>query len=337
MTDAMQQPTKAPSHADSHPRLYHYTGEHAFRSIVGTNTLWATYFEDLNDASEFKVLRTPLAEELGDRFISTVEAFAKRGGWQAETVRSQGGVRPAAAGLGKILMNNLYKATFGAPFSESLYPCFVSSFCSHKPDGYTEDNGLLSQWRGYGGGPDGSYCLVFDTRRFEALMREEQEAYQYFFMGLGVAHYFKDRKEMPPYFADLAERGKTIVEAILSASDPALGALFEPFVEGATTIKHRSFEEEREIRLIAMPLSQRGDEQMKSVPGYKSKFLRGSFTIDSKVKKKRHISMFRERSKLPIVRVIVGPALDQRRNEKIARKAVGNDIEVLLSKTPFIA
>jgi hypothetical protein len=133
MTDAVQQPAKAASHADAHPRLYHYTGEHAFKSIVGNNTLWATYFEDLNDASEFKVLRTPLAEELGFRFISTVEAFANRGGWQAETIRSKGGVRSAAAELGKILMNNLYKATFGAPFSESFYPCFVSSFCSHIP------------------------------------------------------------------------------------------------------------------------------------------------------------------------------------------------------------
>jgi hypothetical protein len=47
--------------------------------------------------------------------------------------------------------------------------------------------------------------------------------------------------------------------------------------------------------------------------------------------------MFRERSKLPIVRVIVGPARDQRRNEKIARKAVGHDVEVVLSKTPFFS
>lgn len=326
-----------PSIAETHPRLYHYTGRQAFQSIVVNNTLWGTYFEDLNDATEFRHLRGPLAEELGERFIPTVKSFAKKGGWRAQTVRAQGGVKNAAAGLGKMLMNNLYKVTFGTPFRESLYPCFVSSFCTHKPDGYTEDNGLLSQWRGYGGGGgDGSYCLVFDTRRFEALVNEEQQAYQYFFIGLGVAHYYKDRKAMPPHFAELAVRGKEIVQLALAGTDFSMDDLLVPFVTGSTTTKHRAFEEEREVRLVAMPLSQLGDERMKSVPDYKSMSIKTSFTCDINAKKKRHIRLFTERSKLPLIRVFVGPARDQRRNQEIAREVVDKGVEVICSQTPLV-
>src|SRR6187401_1722049 len=87
--------------AASHPLLYHYTGEHAFRSIVLNNTLWATNFEDLIDATEFRHMRAPLAEELGERFIPAVEAFARRGQWEADSVLRQGGVGPGARKAGK--------------------------------------------------------------------------------------------------------------------------------------------------------------------------------------------------------------------------------------------
>ncbi len=66
------------------------------KSIVQNNTLWGTYFEDLNDAAEFRRLRTPLAHELGERFIPAVEAFAKRGTWEADTVRRSGDVTNSA-------------------------------------------------------------------------------------------------------------------------------------------------------------------------------------------------------------------------------------------------
>ena len=35
------------------PELYHYTSEAGFRGIVASNSLWATFFEDLNDSAAF--------------------------------------------------------------------------------------------------------------------------------------------------------------------------------------------------------------------------------------------------------------------------------------------
>jgi len=323
--------------ADTHPRLYHYTGEHAFKSIVQNNTLWGTYFEDLNDSTEFKHIRTPLAEELGERFIPVVEAFAKRGSWEADTVRRNGGVTSGARTVGKRLMNNLYKVTFGTPFRDSLYSCFTTSFCGHKPDSYVEDHGLLSQWRGYGGGPDGNYCLVFDTRRFEALIQEEQQVYQFFFIGVGAAHYYKDRKTMPAHFGELVTLSGGMIADALAGPDFSVEKLFLPFLSTATLTKHRGFEEESEVRLVAMPLSQLGDEKMKNEPGYQSRLIKTSFTTDINATKKRHIRLFTERSKLPLVRVIIGPARDQARNEAIAREVVGKNVEIVRSETPYLA
>jgi hypothetical protein len=35
-------PPDNPSIAADHPRLYHYTGGHAFKSIIKNNTFWGT-------------------------------------------------------------------------------------------------------------------------------------------------------------------------------------------------------------------------------------------------------------------------------------------------------
>jgi hypothetical protein len=326
----------APGIAATHPLLYHYTREHAFRSIVLNNTFWATYFQDLNDATEFRHMRTPLAEELGERFIPAVEAFARRGTWEADTVRRQGGVTSGARAVGKRLMENLARTAFGGKPQERLHACFVGSFCSHAPDSYAEKNGLLSQWRGYGG--DGGFCIVFDTERLETLIKEERRAYQYLFIRLGAVHYFKDRKPMPAHFAGLVAGAGDVLAPALTGAEFSVDGLFEPFVTAATTTKHRGFEEESEVRLVAMPLSLLGDEKMKATPGYRSLPIKTSFTCDINARRKNHIRLFGpDRSSLPVLRVIVGPARDQKRNIEIAREAVGKGVEIVRSETPLIA
>jgi hypothetical protein len=336
MAETLTADVAAPSSiAASHPLLYHYTREHAFRSIVLNNTLWATAFEDLNDSSAFRHMRAPLAEMLGERFIPAVEAFSARGQWEADVVRRQGGVGPGARKAGKRVMETLYKATFGTPARERLQSCFVASFCSPVPDSYAEQNGLLSRWRGYGG--DGGYCLVFDTERLEALIDEEQQAYQYLFMRLGVAHYFKDKTSMPATFDEFAAKASDLLAPALAGPDFSVDGMVEPFVTAAATTKHRGFEEEGEVRLVAMPLSLLGDDKMKNTPGYRSIPIKTSFPCDINARTKHHIRLFGpDRGALPIARVIVGPARDQQRNAEIARETVGKGVEVTCSETPLI-
>ncbi len=328
--------TETESIATKHPLLWHYTDLHAFKSIVAGNAIWGTLFEDLNDSSEFRRMREPLTKEMGERFIPLIATFARSGDRQQAAVRIAGGVTHGAATAAQRLMQNLYAVTFRPASKDRLQSCFVASFCSHRDDPYIQDNGLLSQWRSYAA--DGGFCLVFDTKRLEELIEEERRVYQYLFIGLSEAHYFKDRKDMPSSFARLTALAKDVVGLAMSGADFSTDELFVAFVTSTATIKHRGFEDEQEVRLVAMAASQIGDEKLKSVPGYVSRALKNTFPCDINAKIKHHIRLFGdERGRLPIIKVIVGPARDQKRNAEIAEQTVGKYAEIVCSATPLIA
>ena len=57
----------------AHPELFHYTGTAGLKGIIESNSLWATYFADMNDAQEIHTIRVPLADELEKRLKTVVE------------------------------------------------------------------------------------------------------------------------------------------------------------------------------------------------------------------------------------------------------------------------
>jgi hypothetical protein len=336
-TAGEQQTTDAQlgSFAATHPRLYHYTNTHSFRSILMGNSLWSTHYEDLNDATEFRHMREPLAKAMAERFEPVVEGLANANASAKELIRNDGGTPRAAKRIARILGDALYRVTFREAENEREQTTFVTSFCTHAGGSYEAGNGLLSQWRGYA--RDGGYCLVFDTARLEALIAEEQGAYLYWHLGFAPVHYFTDPQSLPGCFWELVEQSKAVIEAALRRKDFGMTQLFTPFVQSAASIKHRGFCEESEVRLIAMAATALTDQKLKGAEGYVSLPMKYIFTRDDGARKKRHISLFgAERSKLPVVRVIVGPVRDQKRNATIARKTVGNDVEIALSETPLV-
>ena len=148
--------------AATHPFLYHYTSETGFRGIVDSNSFWATYFADLNDSKEIHELRVPLVRELTAWFLPLVIEFRQSGLRANQVVSNAGGNARAAQDLARRWVNSLYSTTFEADETKRQAFCCITSFCSHANDQpYERENGLLSQWRGYGGA--GGYCLVFDT------------------------------------------------------------------------------------------------------------------------------------------------------------------------------
>ena len=321
--------------AESHPRLYHYTDAHAFRSIVMRNSLWSTYYENLNDATELRHMREPLAKVMADRFQPVIETLADANPDAKEVIRNDGGSRRAAERVAQIMGDTLYKVTFKQAEKEREQNSFVTSFCTHPANSYEAENGLLSQWRGYA--RDGGYCLVFDTKGLESLMEEEQSAYLYWYMALSEVHYFTDTQSLPPSFFELVDKSKDVIDAVLRREDFSVTQLFTPFVTSAVSIKHPGFAEEREVRLVAMAATKLTDDKMKGTPGYVSLLIKYIFTCERDSRKKHHISLFGpERSKLPLVKVIVGPARDQRRNAVVARETVGKGIEVVELKTPLV-
>src|SRR2546428_410693 len=52
-----------------HPELHHYTTHSGLKGIYETDTLWATHFSLLNDATEVVHLQAPLLEAVVARFV----------------------------------------------------------------------------------------------------------------------------------------------------------------------------------------------------------------------------------------------------------------------------
>jgi hypothetical protein len=88
---------------------------------------------------------------------------------------------------------------------------------------------------------------------------------------------------------------------------------FEPFVAGATLFKHRGFREEREVRIVGAPGSQR---VMERVQAEHEDFRPAPLKIVRQTESgRRYVALFDSLGeRLPIKRIIVGPSRDQDSN-----------------------
>jgi hypothetical protein len=243
----------------------------------------------------------------------------------------------AAKRIANDWVNALYHTTFEGDEATRLSICCITSFCFHQADQqYERDNGLLSQWRGYGG--TGGYCLIFDNGKIRSMLETERATFFYVHLDLRAAHYFLGGTPLIPLFPELIAHSKEVVEAAVSGNrEFSVEQLFLPFVTSATTTKHRGFYEEREVRIVAMPGTKFADDGIKDMAGYVPMPIKETFTTARDERTRRHISLFGKQSEpLPIKRVIVGPSRDQEKNVELARKIIGGQIPVVKSETPFL-
>jgi hypothetical protein len=215
-----------------------------------------------------------------------------------------------------------------------LLPC-----CSHADDQeYERDNGLLSQWRGYG--RQGGYCLVFDTAAIRKLISQEVGVYFYVHADLYAANYLFRPELVSQNFQALVEVSKRVVRASLlddSSISEIASQSFVPFVSSAAATKHRGFFEEREIRLVAMPATKVADAKIQGKPGYKRMSLKPELALQRDGHVRRYISLFGpDFEKLPLVKVIVGPSREQKANVRFARSLVNPTVPVIASETPYL-
>jgi len=115
--------------------IYHYTRLDAFQKIVSSREIFATSIRYLNDSSEFVYLYELLKDVLPEFLAPDSPEFEK---------------------FSNLLVDD---ATFR--ISRGV---FVSCFC--------QKGDLLSQWRGYGAGVREGVALGFDTDVLEALIRD---------------------------------------------------------------------------------------------------------------------------------------------------------------------
>ncbi len=319
--------------------LWHYTTAKGLLGIVESQELWATSIKFLNDLEEFsgffdRRLRALVAAGVrvgADKFNATEagqRAFREHGG------------RDAVEGE---LIDAFGRAITSVTLKLEPY---VVSFCG--ATAADSDDGLLSQWRGYG--LDGGYALIFDSKGLNELLREEQLNWLFAFGHWGDVDYHVDSSSQ----CDVHDESKnweeqvrsTVAEATLARLNGGdqtkeLERLFDPIVTLATRHKHGGFHEEREVRIVIGALGkdevsaaqQRGDRRQGRPVHFT---VRDGLLIP-------HISAFSRpdgsKAKLPIRKVVVGPHPDKERRKIAVEMLLARlliDAPVVVSSIPYI-
>jgi hypothetical protein len=117
--------------------LFHYTSAKGLIGILGTQSLFATHADFLNDSSEYRLLRELLAprlieefKELAPKLISA--KFMK----EPETQEFLSG---ASGEFSSSVINTMVETI------NRLSPIYITSFCLHADGTSDHANGLLSQ------------------------------------------------------------------------------------------------------------------------------------------------------------------------------------------------
>lgn len=314
--------------SDKHPELFHYTTVDAFRSIYNSRTFWATHYEDLNDSSELRrfglKIRDFIAPMIREKFDERTQCDKQF----AVAVSGHGGIDAVVGREATMHSERLHRVTFG---EEGLPHVFVCSFCTHHAESYEAQHGLLSQWRGYGAG--GGIAIVLDTPGIEERMKHEKDVFSHPINHIADVTYDDDPDlENKVEFSGAFKLLPEILRQFYSEEQPSYEKLFKPFVLGSTLVKHHSFHEEKEVRIVVSPTLTNQDsiflaDQHNSKPiKYRQ---RGGGEC-------RYIELFGD-APLPIKRVIVGPSRIQNLNSQNVREwTAGSGIEVVISETPFV-
>lgn len=327
---------------EKHKVVYHYTTEAGLKGILESQTLWATHYKYLNDATEIEHMRSSLIDRLTPVAKSVVlEHF--RGSFKAKKkIRELGGVNALAKHEAESVVDAYYRITFEGGKSDAAFAePFITSFCSHGDDKkYIQENGLLSQWRSYG--DEVGYAIVFDTKELKDLIEKEAAEYQYSAGSFGDVVYDGNDDVFQEEFGEFIDAFKEMFLQFLQGGKPNMGKEVVPFVTSVSRFKHQGFEEEREVRIIASPVTETLRRLFRSTePSYPSGQRKPK---EIKLRKTGAVNVpyielfdFPKSPPLPIRKIIIGPHENQHNLEKEVKRMIeGLDIEVHCSETPYI-
>lgn len=326
---------------EKYPEVFHYTGAEGLQGIVTSQTLFATRYDHLNDRSELSLLRDALPKLLEPtvkKFI--LERWHGSAAYKRE-IRKNGGVPKVsaeiAADLATIHFDTAFKGGEGVP---AVTAPFVTSFCGHV-DSYESEHGLLSQWRAYG---KGGFSIVFDTKKLWQLCLKEKEAYAYAFMMLDDVVYEDDvaafERDIEPAIQIIKDDIDLLLHQRTDPADTSFKEKVTSIMMAFTRLKHRGFKEEKEVRIVACPVTAdayvsmaKDFDQVRKVPIKKLRQCNESEVTRPQIE----LFDFDDAGPLPIKRIIVGPQEDQESAISLAKSLIkGTTIRVTASETPLV-
>jgi hypothetical protein len=312
--------------------LYHYTnGDGLLGILKQTKTLWATHCRFLNDCSEIVLFR--------DKLISLLLPHVRE---ERETqIRHEPGLTKRIEGHGSLdgIVRRATEALVDAFYAGLGDEIYVASFCGEHKDTYTNCNGLLSQWRGYGLG--GGFAIVFNAQRLEEILETGEKGFFYTALAIVDLVYSDDEVALKRELSEDLFRiindcrcflARIFSGQILSETDKAgLSESIVPFLRCTSRYKHCGFSEEKEVRIVAVPeVQDDGISPGLALKERKFRLKNGQFTPYIELLGSPDIT-------LAIERVIVGPHRDKEARTAALRVMLSNPmIDVTCSEIPYV-
>lgn len=299
-----------------HSEVVHYTTAIGLRGILESGSMWATHSGYVNDSGECRAFYK-------HKLPSLIHGCA-------DALRVAGHiVSPESIERLIKVMSEEIPSIFGE--------AYLISFCGSANHGMND--GLLSQWRGYGS--DGGYAIVLDTYLLNRMLLEEHKETHLGMVRICEVEYsapasqFEYKSpEMKKCETDFSEaiKGYLLTQDIEHIKDSAL-----PTILMSVTHKHAGFSEEQEVRIVVIPVKDKfldklGEDKRSAKALLKESFYNRNGLLVP------HLTLFRGK-KLPIKRVIVGPHHDAERRKASVKKLLlsnGYDVDVTASAIPFI-
>jgi hypothetical protein len=310
--------------------VFHYTNIEGLIGILSSRALIATHYNYLNDLNEGGAIRKliiPIFEsEISDFTPKLIER-----GWLKKGIYERYGID-----IHRVQAEKTYAAMLHT--TDNITPFFVASFCKHVRTTRSYQNGLLSQWRGYGS--TAGFAIEFDADELDNLIKLENGKHAYSVIKSDYVRY-KTYEELfkPDIYKGVAgeltkhlfaEKRIDITEIVGTKN---LNGVYPDFVTTAPFLKDENFEEENEYRIVAVCFRSPAvnTDEKRSIKPINFRSRNNMITP--------FVKLFSDLNhSLPIKAIIIGPHQQQQRQldavEMIA-EAHGMKFEIRLSSIPF--
>lgn len=321
--------------------LWHYTNLDGLKGILSSQTLWATNYRYLSDSSEFLHSQSIIYQEVLPKVLDVIKNECKKNSHTQKIIEAYGGITSIAEiETNETIRDILFEALLNSPNLPQIP--FVLSFCkASEEDTFLQENGLLSQWRGYG--KDGGYAVIFDMEKLINEFSKERNSFYHGISTHGDVVYEPDKLAIKD---DLKKSLEIISKYVYKVYRfrlyrEAAGEEINSLFLCMALLKHKGFKEEAEYRFCTMTYCKEAQHNQYFVKdrnkSFKEVLMRndgGTFVP--------YIEMFERSSKLklPLKKVCIGPHRDKKlraESIKIYLNSIGlNHIEVICSEIPYV-
>jgi hypothetical protein len=310
--------------------IFHYTSNEGAFGIIKSNRIFATNYRYLNDSKELELVRELFVPVFEKEFREEADKLIAEGKMKSGFI-TQYGDRVFADEANRLL-------DVAIEVTNRTSPVFITSFCRHEIGSEQWEQGLLSQWRGYG--TYGGCAIEFDEAGIEGLIAIEKDNYAFSHVSLIDVRYDNYAEVLTDHGVNVEGLARATLRQLLSGSDEehqdlktGMRHLYGAISLAAPRLKSAAFREEHEVRIVAPCMRPAAAAEF---PDRKRRPILIRFRNGAPIP---YIELLVDAPKLPIKRILVGPQRDQDKVAyalEIALEAVEVNAEVVLSDISYL-